>query len=586
MTLVRKRLAGAPRGVLGAALAIAALVATETAAVAAPAADQGWQVAARRGSELPGDPGARVDEVVLRIQRALAAANLYDGPVDGRMSPETEKAIRTYQRRAGIPMDGMATEALAAQLETGPKVQDLLRRLERAREDTVEAARQALLNNPQTRGLVTADKDEIADPTRDPTPCFQEPSPQCLLGEALESAKAIFKPEMRDWALGEILVAQANAGFGEKAIETVRRIQDPRLIMVALRDIARAEASAGRGSQALAAAEIIPDGFKQLEAYAAIADIQAGRGSNASEAVDRLLAIAGDLDDPVKRVAFLARAAVILSRSGDAEGAERNVAKAETVARSEALRPSRETALRHVAAALAEMERPAQALAVLKDVEDDSDRIPVLVSAATAQARAGDARQALATAEGIEAVRYRSVVLARIAVAQAEAGDRAAALATVDTARRAARSIKFPYARSYAISRIALALAEIGALGAKGPNGEFDRAVTTAGDIEDNRLRAHVLWSIAAERRRAGDMAGAGRTESKARKATAEVKSALSRVWMFGEIAASHAAAQEADFAWAAFARGLEEASHIENAWGRARALTKMAATLTVLPAR
>ena len=154
----------------------------------------------------------------------------------------------------------------------------------------------------------------------------------------------------------------------------------------------------------------------------------------------------------------------------------------------------------------------------------------------------------------------------------------------VATARGAATSIKFPYARSYAISRIALALAEIGAGGTSGPNGEFDRAVRMAGDIEDDRLRAHVLWSVAAERRRAGDMVGAGRTESKARKATAEVKSALSRVWMFGEIAAAHAAVGETDFAWAAFRRGLDEARDIQNAWGRARALTKMAATLNVLP--
>ena len=80
----------------------------------------------------------------------------------------------------------------------------------------------------------------------------------CLLSEALESAKAIGKAELRDWALGEILIAEARAGLGERAMETTSRINDPRLVMVALRDIAEAQAAGGNPEEALAAADIIP----------------------------------------------------------------------------------------------------------------------------------------------------------------------------------------------------------------------------------------------------------------------------------------------------------------------------------------
>ena len=42
-------------------------------------------------------------------------------------------------------------------------------------------------------------------------------SSRCLLEEASESAKAVARGEMRDWALGEILAAQAKTGFTAEA---------------------------------------------------------------------------------------------------------------------------------------------------------------------------------------------------------------------------------------------------------------------------------------------------------------------------------------------------------------------------------
>ena len=52
---------------------------------------------------------------------------------------------------------------------------------------------------------------------------------------------------------------------------------------------------------------------------------------------------------------------------------------------------------------------------------------------------------------------------------------------------------------------------------------------------------------------------------------------------MFSEIAAGHATEGEDTDAWAAFDQGVLVARTIDNAWGRARAFGKLAATLIEL---
>jgi soluble cytochrome b562 len=545
---------------------------------------------ARAPTDAPVESPFRVqtpNPIVQRIQKALTNIGLYAGPVDGRMNRETEAAIKAYQRMTGLPVDGRATEALAQHLDTGEKVGDLLSRLEKARRENIDAARQALLAHPSTRDLITGEAKEAADPTRDVTPCFRNPTARCLLAEAAESSKAIAQADLRDWALGEVLAAQAMAGLAKEALDTVRRIRDPRLIMVALRDIAEAQALGGRGGEALAAADIIPDSLKHVEALAAIAEIQVRRGdrADARTTIARLLEALGTISDPLKRVAFRARAAVTLAAAGDEAGALANVKAAETLARAETEPQNMGAALRHVASALADMRQTAQAMALLKDLRDDSDRMPVLISAATQQAQAGDAAAAMATADSIEEIRYRAIVLGRVAVAQARAGDRTAADATIETALAAAERIKMPFARAYAASRLALALTEIGGSARDGGTTRvlFERAVATAEGIEDSRLKAQTLWTIAAARRRVGDAMGATATEARAEAATADVKSTLTQVWMFSEIAANHAQMGESEAGWVAFNRGLKIAEGITNAWGRSRALARLAQTLIQL---
>ncbi len=213
------------------------------------------------------------NDLVLRVQKALARLGMYKGPADGRMTAETKAAVRKYQTSAGARVTGRINKKLVDELENSIQVRLLLKRLDKVRIDNMSAARDALLKHPATRDLVTGKKDGVADPTREKAACQENVTVRCLLTEALESAKAVFKPELRDWALGEILVAQARAGLGPEAMRAAGRIRDPRLIIVALRDIAEAQAMSGLNERALAAADIISDPVKQSEALAAIADI-------------------------------------------------------------------------------------------------------------------------------------------------------------------------------------------------------------------------------------------------------------------------------------------------------------------------
>ena len=216
-------------------------------------------------------------------------------------------------------MTGRINKKLVNELENSIQVRLLLKRLDKVRIDNMSAARDALLQHPATRDLVTGKKDSIADPTREIAACLETVTVRCLLTEALESAKAVFKPELRDWALGEILVAQARAGLGPDAMRTAGRIRDPRLIIVALRDISQAQAISGLNDRAMAAADIIFDPVKHSEALAAIADIQVKRGDFAAErkTAAHLLETLDRLSGPLKRVAFQARAAVILAYAAE-----------------------------------------------------------------------------------------------------------------------------------------------------------------------------------------------------------------------------------------------------------------------------
>ncbi len=546
-----------------------------------------FETAAGVEEDLGTPKGPRLSSnLVRRIQMQLADQGLYLGPIDGRYGPQTEAAIKAYQKSADLKVDGKATEQLARDLETGGQVGMLLGRLEKSRRKSTEAARDALLQNPATRNLIEGAYARTQDIPHDSQACMDKPEPRCLLIEASDSARDIDKPEMRDWALGEILTAQARAGLAKDAALTTRRIHDPRLIMVALRDIAKARAAIGEIDDAMAAVEIIPDPIQQVEAYVVIAEIQA-KGPRPEDAVDTIERLNGRMErvpSRLSRVSFRTRLAVILYKAGMDGISGEQITMAERLLESIHDKENLDKAYRHIASAYAESGNAERALELLTKVENGGDDVPVLVAAATGQAQSGFAEAALITAESIEAVRYRALVLARIAAYQAGAGEYEAAKETLQKAKEGAANIRFPFAKAYAFSRIALAYNDVGiSIGGEEAARFLDKALEAAHLIRDDRLKAHIFWTIADERRRSGDLNGATRAQEAATKATDDILSPFSRVWMLCDIAEERAKRWEHDAAWSIFHLALAEAKTIRNAWARARALGKVAATMTTL---
>lgn len=522
--------------------------------------------------------------IVRRVQQGLADQGFYFGPIDGRYGPQTEAAIKAYQKSADLKVDGQATPQLASDLETGGQIGQLLGRLEKSRGSTIEAARDALLANPQTRNLVEGIGSENRGAKIDTKACMANPEPRCLLLEAVQSARDIDKPEMRDWALGEILTAQARAGLAQDAALTTRRIHDPRLIMVALRDIAKARAEVGQIDEALAAVDIIPDPVQQAEAYVSIAETQSQFSDtfNAAQTSKNLDPYLKRIESVVSQISFRARMSVILYKAGFGPEALAHIEASQKQLDQITDPQNVNKARRHIAAAYAEIGMAQQALDVLKTVKSGADDTPVLIAAANGLAQAGDADAALVTADSIEEVRYRALVLARIASYQGGAGQFTQAKETLEKAKTAAKTIKFPFAKAYAYSRIALAFNDV-SISMDNDSALLEEAFGSTHLIQDDRLKAHIFWTIADERRRGGDLAGATRAQDFANTATDEISSPFTRVWMLCDIAEDRANRKETDAAWSIFNVALDEAKTITSPWGRARALSKVAGTMTSL---
>ncbi|MBV9007613.1 MAG: peptidoglycan-binding protein [Verrucomicrobia bacterium] len=57
--------------------------------------------------------------VVARVQQRLASAGYYRGEIDGVMGPRTRSAIRAYERRHGLPVDGAVDRPLLEAMGLG-----------------------------------------------------------------------------------------------------------------------------------------------------------------------------------------------------------------------------------------------------------------------------------------------------------------------------------------------------------------------------------------------------------------------------------------------------------------------------------
>ncbi|MFQ5985311.1 MAG: peptidoglycan-binding protein [Alphaproteobacteria bacterium] len=77
-------------------------------------------------------PTPEFNSPVVTAQRFLASLDLYEGAVDGIAGPSTAEAVRTFQRRAGMKVDGRVSDDLVAALEAA---------LQRARSEEAESRR-------------------------------------------------------------------------------------------------------------------------------------------------------------------------------------------------------------------------------------------------------------------------------------------------------------------------------------------------------------------------------------------------------------------------------------------------------------
>ena len=222
--------------------------------------------------------------LVLNIQRRLAQLGLYLAAVDGRVTRDTTAAIRDYQRQARLKVDGAPSRALLEHLNSSAaEGQDLLQRLEAAREEQIAVARQTLEAHAPIRELfadvATFTEQESAAPTESED-CSATPTASCLVDEAYAAAATINKADYRGRALGDVAVARAAAGDGPAALSAAARLADPRLLIVALGRIAQAQADTGDYESALATARPIPDPIVRSETLSGIALTQHMAGND------------------------------------------------------------------------------------------------------------------------------------------------------------------------------------------------------------------------------------------------------------------------------------------------------------------
>ena len=177
--------------------------------------------------------------LIEQVQHLLIEFDLFAGPAAGRITPETQQAIRAYQTQSGLPVDGTANEALLRHMETVGRAATLKRRLARARDEQVERARSALQGSAATRDLLLSEKPVLAAlPPEGAEACFRNPDVDCLLKGATAAIRDIGREDYRDWALRDVIRAQAAAGRMAAARASIKQLSDLRLVLVSLREAA------------------------------------------------------------------------------------------------------------------------------------------------------------------------------------------------------------------------------------------------------------------------------------------------------------------------------------------------------------
>lgn len=517
-----------------------------------------------------------------QTQSLLKELGFFSGNVDGIRGPDTIAAIENYQEKHGLKTDGRVSRKLLDHLENIGRVRALIQRLDQVRTSRQNEARQALLSDPRTRKLLEKPDKEVANPMRDPSVCFQAPSPSCLLNEAVESSRAVFEDDLRDWALGEILAAQVRIGLDKEALQTAARIKDSRLIIAALANIAKTHVKEGKLVEAHSGLSLIPLMERRLSVLLDIAQAYYDKGDiqKSTQTITDILSLSKGIKEPQTRLSLQIQAAEILSQHDKKKAAEilENIAKTAKTSEQYATRIS---ILRHVATTMAKIQYPEWALKALNDLPDDESRIPILMTATRAFLKMNRFEAALNTVHRISADRYRGVIFADVARALWHDGQTDKALHILFEAQTLINGIKLPFAKNFALSNIASVMIDMI------PDTKDTTLATRAFDllhsISDNRLKAKGLWSLAHAAQLHNFSITNQNLDDAAINAINGIKSKFSRTWMLGDLANTHMGLGEKKYARKAFDLGLKNAQILTNPWARSRALAKFAALMNSL---
>jgi len=519
----------------------------------------------------------RLQNTISQTQELLKDLGFYEGDVDGFMGSDLEAAINAYQKEHGIPQTGDVSPELIGHLENIGRVRTLILRLDDVREQRQEKARQVLLSDPRTRKLLDKPADEIADPTRDVRGCFKNPTSGCLLREAVESSRAIFEDDMRDWALGEILASQVSVGLDQAAMKTAARIKDSRLIIAALTNIAKTHVKEGKIAEAMTSLALIPVTERRLSVLLDIAENYSLEGEDKKlvENINKVLEGADTIDSFEDSIPIQIQAAEILA-TVEKKRALKLLDQLSEKAGKKAKNGSKVTLQRHAASAMANIGYPEWALKAVEKMPDDDTRVPILMAAARAFLKAGRFEAARQTIERIAAERYRSVILADLAKALWDAKKHEDALAVTEEARLIASAIRLPFAKNFSYSSIAQTLIHIASR--SGETSHADRAFDLLESITDDRLKARGLWNLAHAASTYQFSVSDGNLDDMATQAMREIKSKFSRVWVLGDLVELHQLKGAKIQARRAFEIGLETLRGLKNPWARSRALAKFGA--------
>ena len=504
--------------------------------------------------------------VVREIQQILTDLGFYTGPIDGRYDARLKDAIRKFERQYGQIGNGPAlSEALNRMMSvrTALRLRDTLANVRRR---GIEDATRALQSSPETRDLIDGEvrstPPNMAAQKSEAEPCRDKPTVRCLLQQAQASLAAVDRDYYRDWALREIIVAEARSGQFQSVRARIRQLSDPRLILVALREYAEALAAHEMFDEALKTAESIPDDENRTRALATIAVSFARRGDTTGTRalVNKVFAaLEADAGMP-GRVAIATALASGLADAGNLLHARDAVALAQRFASPATTRLVQRVELGMITGALAETGQYREAMNILTELLQD-EPAPAITMSASAVSKAAVA----------EAERYRVTTLCSLAAVQAKLGNRDAAAAILAEAKRAAGKVRRGYPAAFAHARIAEAWIVAG---------DFAAAERMTAALDHPILKAKGYWNIAGARAAAGDSAEAQRLERQALLETNKIPSVFDRAILLGDSAMAHAQAGQTPKARAQFQRALELGRSIEDAWWRSRAFAHLARTL------